>query len=406
MKRSKKLMAIAALALFTAGCANEPNADTAEQGGQGGGGGQEGPLTIGVIVPLSGPAGPNGADVLEAIEVMAEIKNEEGGCDGRQIEVVSRDDQSTPAAGVSAANDLVSQDVDVIMGGWNSPVTLAIQPVLVRAGVLNITSIPQNSAIIGGADPAAIRMNAGNKVGAHVAAKYMTGTLQADKVALLVQNDAYGNDAAAGVRDELEPTDAEVVTEQKFAFTDTDFRIPLSNIAATNPDVVFSANAAESSGMPAMARQFAESNIQAQHFAGTGTVSPKVVELAGGAVVDGLLTADLYFPDASPFDTIDKNVQFVEAYQKASGGELPDKFRALGAQSVDVWCQALEEAGTTEREAVADAIQGQTFEDTILGEVSFTDEGQQKFKLYAAKVEGGELVPGDEIPVDEDVWVQ
>jgi branched-chain amino acid transport system substrate-binding protein len=401
VKRSKKLIGIAALAVVSAGCANSGAESTNDDSN---GAASAGPLKIGVIVPLSGPAGPNGGHVLEAIEVMADMINEDGGCDGRQIEVVSRDDQSTPAAGVSAATELVSQEVDVVMGGWNSPVTLAIQPVLVRAGVLNITSIPQNSAIIGGADEAAVRMNAGNLVGAHVAAKYIVDELDAKKVALLVQNDAYGNDAAAGLRAELEPRGVEVVTQQKFAFTDTDFRIPLSSIAAAGPDVVFSANAAESSGMPAMARQFAESNIEARHFAGTGTVSPTVVELAGGAVVDGLITADLYFPEEAPFDSIEKNVAFVEAYKKTSGGQLPDKFRALGAQSVDVWCQAVEAAGTTDRLAVADAIQGETFEDTILGEVSFTEDGQQKFKLYAIEVEGGNLVAKGEIPVDEKIW--
>lgn len=401
MKRSKKLIGMAALVALSAGCANS-GADTASEDSNGAN--SDGPLKVGVIVPLSGPAGPNGAHVLEAIEVMAGIINEDGGCDGRQIEVISRDDQSTPAAGVSAATDLVSQDVDVVMGGWNSPVTLAIQPVLVRAGVMNVTSIPQNSAIIGGADEAAVRMNAGNKVGAHVAAKYIVDTLGAKKVALLVQNDAYGNDAAAGVRAELEPRGVEVVTEQKFAFTDTDFRIPLSSIAAAGPDVVFTANAAESSGMPAMARQFSESNIEARHFAGTGTVSPTVVELAGGSVVDGMLTADLYFPEEAPFDTIEKNIAFVEAYKKASGGQLPDKFRALGAQSVDVWCQAVEAAGTTDRLEVANAIQGKTFEDTILGEVSFTEDGQQKFKLYAIEIEGGKLVGKGEVPIDEKVW--
>lgn len=404
MNRSKKLIGAVALAVASAGCANTGTDDSSSTPEAGSTSSSDAPLTIGVIVPLSGPAGPNGAHVLEAIEVMADMINEDGGCDGRQIEVVSRDDQSTPAAGVSAATELASAGVDVVMGGWNSPVTLAIQPVLVRAGIMNITSIPQNSAILGGADPAAVRMNAGNAVGAHVAAKYITGELDAQRVALLVQNDAYGNDAAAGMRAELEPLGVEVVTEQKFAFTDTDFRIPLSNIAAANADVVFSANAAESSGMPAMARQFAESNLQAKHFAGTGTVSPTVVELAGGDVVDGLLTADLYFPDEEPFASNEKNQAFVEAYGEASGGEKPDKFRALGAQSVDIWCQAVENAGTTEREAVAAAIQGQTFEDTLLGDVSFTDGGQQKFKLYSVVVEGGQLVVQDEVPVDEEVW--
>lgn len=402
MKGSRKLLAAAvALAALSAGCANTGSApDTGAAAPPE----DSGPLKIGVIVPLSGPAGPNGAHVLEAIEVMAGVVNSEGGCAGRQVEVVSRDDQSTPAAGVSAANDLIAEGVDVVMGGWNSPVTLAIQPVLVRAGVMNITSIPQNASILGGADPAAVRMNAGNEVGAHVAARYIADTLHARRVAMLLQNDAYGNDAGAGLRAELEKRGIEVVAEQKFAFTDTDFRIPLSNIAAANPDVVFSANAAESSGMPAMARQYAESQIPATHFAGTGTVSPTVIDLAGGAVIDGLVSADLYFPDVEPFRSLPRNQAFVQAYTQRSGGELPDKYRALGAQSVDVWCKAVSKVGGTDRLAVADAIQGETFPGTILGDVRFSEDGQQEFPIYAFTVEGGKTKVLDEIPVDDAVW--
>jgi branched-chain amino acid transport system substrate-binding protein len=402
VKGSRKLLAaVVALAALSAGCANTGSTpDT----GAGAPPEESGPLKVGVIVPLSGPAGPNGAHVLEAIEVMADVVNSEGGCAGRPVEVVSRDDQSTPAAGVSAANDLIAEGVDVVMGGWNSPVTLAIQPVLVRAGVMNITSIPQNASILGGADPAAVRMNAGNEVGAHVAARYIADTLHARRVAMLLQNDAYGNDAGAGLRAELEKRGIEVVAEQKFAFTDTDFRIPLSNIAAANPDVVFSANAAESSGMPAMARLYAESGIPAPQFAGTGTVSPTVIDLAGGAVIDGLVSADLYFPDVEPFRSLPRNQTFVQAYTQRSGGELPDKYRALGAQSVDVWCKAVTKAGGTDRLAVADAIQGETFPGTILGDVRFTPDGQQEFPIYAFTVEGGKTKVLEQIPVDESVW--
>lgn len=417
MQRFRRVLGVVAVAALLTGCANtdsEPDAseEPADEGGTSEDDGEEesaaegstDPLTVGFIAPLSGPAGPNGEDVLEAVEVMAGMINEDGGCLGRQLEIISRDDQSEPAAGVSAATELVAEEVDVVVGGWNSPVTLAIQPVLVRAGVLNITSIPQNSAILGGADDAAVRMNAGNLVGANVAAKFIVDELEAETVATLVQNDAYGIDAGEGVTAELEERGVEVVENQQFEFTDTDFRIPLSNIAAAEPDVVFSANAAESSGMPAMAQQFAESSIEATHFAGTGTVSPTVVELAGGDAIDGLYTADLYFPEEEPFSTFERNQQFVEAYGEASGGELPDKFRALGAQSLDVWCEAIERAGTTEREAVAAEIHGATFEGTILGDVTFTDSGQQQFPMYAVVVEDGALTVLDEVEVDEEAW--
>ncbi|GAA1422584.1 ABC transporter substrate-binding protein [Agrococcus citreus] len=361
------------------------------------------PLRIGVIVPLSGAAGPNGGHVLAGIEAQVSLINDAGGIDGRMIEVVSRDDQSTPATGVSAATDLVEEGVDVVMGGWNSPVTLAIQPVLVRADVLNITSIPQNASILGGADPTAIRMNAGNAIGGYTAATYIAEELGAQRVAMMLQNDAYGIDAGAFVRQNL-PDSVEVVSEELFEYTDTDFRVAISNVVASNPDALYTANAAESSGQPALMQQLGASNIDFPYFAGTGTVSHTVIDAAGEGSVE-TMSADLYFGDVEPWASYPKNVTFMERFEEQVGS-MPDKFAALGGQSVDVWAQAVANAGSAERQAVADAIYGQTFEDTILGSVSFTGHGQQMFPMFAFSVSDGEITVLDEIAIPEEVWEQ
>ena len=71
-----------------------------------------------------------------AIQTMAALINESGGVLGRKIEIVSRDDESTPAVGVSRATELMSLGVSVIIEGWNSPVTLAMQPVIARGADL------------------------------------------------------------------------------------------------------------------------------------------------------------------------------------------------------------------------------------------------------------------------------
>jgi branched-chain amino acid transport system substrate-binding protein len=276
--------------------------------------------------------------------------------------------------------------------------------VTVRADVLNMTSIPQNATILGNADPSAVRLNAGNAVGGHVAAEFLVSELDAMRVAALLENDAYGNDAGDFLSQEMEERGGEVVAVQKFEYTDTDFRIPLSNLAGEDMDAVFSANAAESSGMPAMAQQYAESSIDVPHFAGLGTVSPSVVELAGGDAIDGLYSADLYFPEAEPYAGYEANQRFIEAFQADCGGELPDKYAALGAQTVLVWAQAVEETESLDRETVAGAIQGGTFEDTILGDVTFTDLGQMITDVYAFEVEGGEIQVLDEVEVPEEVW--
>ncbi|QRP43146.1 ABC transporter substrate-binding protein [Amycolatopsis sp. FDAARGOS 1241] len=400
MKRTR-FFPVLGLAVLLAGCANTGASPASSSSGDSG----SGPLKIGVIVPLSGPAGPNGRDVLDAITTKADLINKAGGVRGRQLQIVSKDDKSDPATGVSAATAMVNEGVSVVMGGWNSPVTLAIQPVLVRGGVLNITSIPQNASIIGHADPDAVRMNAGNAAGAYAAAQYIGKDLKAKRVAMLLENDAYGNDAGTFLGKQLQPDGIQVVSQQKFDYAGTDFRVPLSQLAGSNPDVVFSANAAESSGMPALADQYAESGMKAPHFAALGTVSPKVVSLAGGAKVDGLLSADLYFPDVAPFDTNQVNTEFVKAFS-AKTGNLPDKYAALGAESVDVWAKAVEKAAGTDRDKVAAAIHGQSFTGTVLGDVSFTAKGQLKTKVYAFTVKGGKVQVLDEIPIPDAIWEQ
>src|SRR6185369_1809786 len=58
-------------------------------------------VKVGVIFPLSGGAGPQGQHVSQAIQTMAALINESRGVLGRKIEIVTRDDESTPAVGVS-----------------------------------------------------------------------------------------------------------------------------------------------------------------------------------------------------------------------------------------------------------------------------------------------------------------
>ncbi len=390
------LAALTATAMVSTSCANS------DDGSSGQGGDDSGPIKIGVIVPLSGAAGPNGKHVLAAIEAEADRLNEDGGIDGRDVEVISRDDQSEPATGVSAATDLVSEGVDVVMGGWNSPVTLAMQPILVRSDILNITSIPQNASILGGADDAAVRMNAGNAVGGYVAAKFLTEELGAKNIALMLQNDAYGEDAGSYLSDNL-PDDVSVATTQKFEYTNTDFRVAISSVEAADPDAVFTANAAESSGQPALMKQLSESDLGVPYFAGVGTVSQTVVDVAGAGANDAY-SADLYFPEAPPWAGTPQNDEFIEDFGKQADGDVPDKFAALGAMSVQVYAQAVENAGTTERTEVADEIHGGTFSDTLLGEVTFTEDGQMKTPIYGFQIVDQKVKVLDQIEVPDEVW--
>ncbi|AOB25395.1 ABC transporter substrate-binding protein [Bordetella bronchiseptica] len=353
---------------------------------------QQPPIKVGVIFPLSGGAGPQGQHVTQAIQAMAAVINESGGVMGRQIEIVSRDDESTPAVGVSRATELISAGVSVIIEGWNSPVTLAMQPVIARAGVLDITAISKADPILSGeGNPLAIRLNSSNSQDGAVIADYIK-SVGAKRVAFLTENDAYGNGAQESIETSLKKLGHayEKVAEEKFPFTQADFRVAMTNVRAAKPDVTVAINANEGLGMPAIIRQAKQSRLPGKLVSAVGTVAPSVINVAGDAA-DGLIGADIYFPDVEPFASNPANQRFVAKTQEMFK-YTPDKFMALGATSLQVWAMAANELKTLDREAIAKRIRGGAFKGTAMGDLQFEPNGQLKSNYYLFRVDGRKIV--------------
>ncbi len=348
------------------------------------------PIKVGVIVPLSGPAGPNGQGVAHAVSIMAEAINAKGGVLGRKIVVIAKDDESTPAVGVTRANEMVAEKVALVIEGWNSPVTLAMQPVLARADILDITAVSKADPILAGtANPFAIRINSSNGQDGAVIADILANHLGAKRIGFLSQNDAYGNGAQAVIEAELKKIGKpfEKVVVEQFPFKQTDFRVSLANVKQAKPDAVVAINAAESSGMPALIQQYRQAGIEGTFVGAVGTILPTVFRIAAEAMT-GVVSADIYFPDLPPFDGIKENLDFIAAFKKAHD-RVPDKGDALGAQALMCWASAANATKSLDRKTVAGAIRGQTIKGTIFGDMTFEANGQAQHKATLFKVVDG-----------------
>lgn len=346
-------------------------------------------VKVGVIFPLSGGAGPQGQHVTQAIQSMAALINESGGVLGKKIEIVSRDDESTPAVGISRANDLIGQGVSVIIEGWNSPVTLAMQPVIARAGVLDITAVSKADPILSGeGNPLAVRLNSSNSQDGAVVANYIANS-NAKRIAFLTENDAYGNGAQESIEAELKKLNYsyQKVAEEKFPFAQADFRVALTNVRAANPDITVAINANEGLGMPAIIRQAKQARLGGKLVTAVGTVAPSVLSVAGEAA-QGLVGADIYFPDVEPFASNPANKRFVAKNQEMFK-YAPDKFMALGATALQVWAMAANDVKSFDREAIAKRIRGGSFKDTVFGDITFEPNGQMKSRHYIFTVDAG-----------------
>ncbi|WP_419897319.1 ABC transporter substrate-binding protein [Roseomonas sp. USHLN139] len=349
------------------------------------------PIKVGALFPLSGGAAPQGQHVTQAIEIAAALVNEAGGVLGRPIQVIKRDDESTPAVGVSRANELIAEGVAVIIEGWNSPVTLATQTVIARAGVLDITAVSKADPILtGGGNPLAVRLNSSNAQDGRVIAEHLKA-MGAKRIAFLTQNDAYGNGAQASIEAELKAVGHswEKVGEEKFPFAQADFRVALTNIRGANADAVVAINANEGSGLPALIRQARQMRIRGEFVTAVGTVAPSVITVAGEAA-NGIIGADIYFPNVEPFASNPVNQLFVKRAEE-SIKYTPDKFMALGAAALQVWAAAANELKTLEREAIARRIRGGSFKGTVFGDVSFAADGQMQSSHHLFTVKDGKI---------------
>lgn len=89
------------------------------------------PIKVGLVAALSGPSAQSGEAIARGLSLAIDEINAQGGLlGGRMLELVQRDDESSPPKGLIAARELISGNIVGIFGGLDSPVSLAMIPVL------------------------------------------------------------------------------------------------------------------------------------------------------------------------------------------------------------------------------------------------------------------------------------
>ncbi len=88
-------------------------------------------IKIGQIAALSGGSAQSGEAITRGLTLAIDEINAKGGLlGGRKLELVQRDDESSPPKGLIAVRELISEDVAAIFGGIDTPVSVAMVPVL------------------------------------------------------------------------------------------------------------------------------------------------------------------------------------------------------------------------------------------------------------------------------------
>ena len=328
-------------ALALAGCAE--GEETPTPAGTAGGGGQ-GPIKIGAVLDITGAGATLGVPERQTLEMLAEQVNADGGVNGRQIELLIEDNQSTEDGAAKAVNKLISSEqVDLILGASRTGPSLAMRPIAEQAEIPMI-SLAANQKIVDGSTW--VFKTAQND---RVVLEKMVDDMSAkgyQKVALARDASGFGEGIAEMLGELGTSAGITVNTVEKFAPDATDFTAQMVKIREANPDAVVIWGIPPAAGLAQKA--YRQLGLKAPVYQSHGIGNQAFLDTAGAAA-NGLLAplGRMLVADQLAENDPQKPVvtKFIADF-KAKYGQNPSTFAGHAYDGFMIAVEALKKAGT------------------------------------------------------------
>jgi len=280
-------------------------------------------ITIGVSLPLTGPASGLGIPVNNQIKLWPTT------IAGEKIKVIVLDDATDPTNGVKNAKRFVTDDkADIIMGSVATPVAIPMAGVAAEALTPHLSFSP--AVLPPGKDTWTFRMPQSNAVMAHAMVSLMKKQ-GVKTVGFLGYTDAYGESWLKDFTAEAEKNGIKVVATERFARADTSVTAQALKLVAANPDAMLIVASGSGAAMPhkGIVERGYKGKIYQTHAAATRDlmrVGGKDVE--GAYVVSGPAVIAEQLPDSHPSKKV--SMEFVAQYEKAYGPGNRNQFAGHG----------------------------------------------------------------------------
>jgi len=197
-------------------------------------------ILLGGTAPLSGPAAAY-ASVARGASAYFKYVNSRGGVNGRTITYTYVDDAYNPVQTVQATRQLVEQDK--VFAIFNS---LGTEHNAATRDYLNAAKVPQlfvaSGATTFGRDykkyPWTIGFQPSYAAEGWIYGKYLARTKPGAKIAVLFQNDDYGKDLLAGLKQGIARSKVRVVAAEPYEVTAPDVQSQIAKLKASGANVL------------------------------------------------------------------------------------------------------------------------------------------------------------------------
>jgi branched-chain amino acid transport system substrate-binding protein len=326
------------------------------------------PVKIGVVSELSGPYSFYGQSCVLGMKMAEEEINAAGGVLKRPFQLVIVDNQTSPSQAVAAARAVdVNDGVVALTGPASSDNALAIYGYAEQNKIPFIVPVAAFAQLTKPGTHYTFRMETDQASLGHAAALYLAKVKPGAKVAIAISDYAGGRALLAGFRYQAAKSGITITNDITFPPNTTDGRIQAAQIAASHPDFVFF-NMVGAFDVT-IGNELLDFGIKPEQLFrpyGIGSSiqswGPRAVGSVYGSFFDKGI--DKLTPEGKAF---------VEKFTKANG-RPPSFVENFCYTTAFVFKAAIDQAGSTDREKVRDAIAHISVAEPTTGNIIKFDE--------------------------------
>lgn len=340
---------------------------------------------IAVAGPITGDNSEYGIGFDNAVRLMAEQWNANGGIDGMKIEVVTYDDRNSPEEAVSVANKIVSDDIHAVIGHFSSGVSMAAAPTYVENHVVEISpsaSHPDYSSI----GEYIFRNNTVISHEAKAALDIAVNDLGKKNIGIISIKTDWGVSTAEIVTQliaDMADTGVTLTAHEEVIEGSDDYRPAITKLDEAGTDVVISVGMYNL--LAPVAIQYKEINPDIEIVGFSNSYSQELLNL-GGEAVEGVAFPVIFFSESDQ-----PNIkEFVDAYNELYGSK-PSALTAQAYDSAGIIFTAVQQVGAGDPVALRDAIANLTY-DGVTGITEFDENRDVQKDFTKVTIKDGQFV--------------
>ena len=337
-------------------------------------------IKLGYTPPVTGGFASEGSLQTKAIKLALKQINEAGGVNGKKINLITVDNQSTNPGALAALNRAVEQEkVLALVGSGHSTQVLAMSDAIKRYAIPTIIQAT-NASLTHQGNPWLFRVRPDDSIAAAAMVKYIKEDTKFTKIGILHDTDAFGTGGADLVEQGVKAAGLTVVMRAKYTTKDKDYTAELLGLKNAGAEIMVLYGTSDED-VALIQRQYRQLGAPFKYLGSPSSQAADALNLSREAA-EGILAAADFVPGYS-----EANRKFTAEYRKEYNEDY-DTVQSWPYDGLNILVNAIKTGGEDRAKIRAAILATQGYKG-MMGTFSFTPNGDGLHEVSIVQIEKG-----------------